>query len=102
MLVGGNCAPKANLQPGFFSQHVLRAHANGKDHHLGIHLAVAGKAHLQPASFAFFDGLQSIAQCQANALKDQVLVHQRSHFIVYRCHHLVEHFNQGHLYAAML
>jgi len=100
--VGGNRAAEAECQSGIFCQLVLWAHADGKDHHLRIHLAFTGEGNLQPAfGIAFADGFQAVAQCQANALEDQVLMHQGCHLVIDGCHHLVEHLDQGHFHAAI-
>ncbi len=51
--------------------------------------------------FAGLDGLQTIAQCQADLLELQMLVYQGGHLVVNGCHHLVKHFDQGNLNTAM-
>ncbi len=100
VLVDHDRAARAQLQPGILGQGRFRTDADGEDDHVGIHAASALQGDMQIAVLA--DGFQSVAQRQPDVFELQMLVHHGGHFVIDGRHHLVEHFDDGHLQAAVM
>ena len=102
MLVGGDRAAHAELEPG-----VLGQLYSGRTPMAMITISASARrplcstTHIRLPSLAL-DGLQPIAQGQAHLLEAHVLVDHRRHLEIERGHHLVHHFHQRHLDAPVV
>ena len=94
--VRDNVSPLGHFNPAILCQLCVRAHANRQHDQVCLQFLTAACLNLQSSiSVDFLDGFQTIPQYQLDAMQCQVLMHLHCHFIVHRCHHLVEHFHDG-------
>ncbi len=101
LLVDADPATLTDLEAGRLGQRGIRADPEGNDHDVGGVSLAGFRLHLECAVRCLLEAGHAVIECQPDAMPLDVVLDDARHLRIERRQELIEHFDEGHVEAAM-